>query len=698
MRLGGGGLWRVRCIAPAMVLAAVLSAAPAGAQTTICQNRPITTFDFRNPTLESGAPLAVGAVYRFSNVAIGADALVTIDALTNGTLSVIDRDAGLIENFQPELNNVNAASADFTVRFVASGGTTPLVFDFAASGIDIDGNNANLREYAEFSTPFAEYVLDNPTQLDVDASGPSAGDRIRFESRTSLVAPGIDPTATGNIVSTFYSAASEFQYRIGTLGSGSMTRLNSLDFSCPNLNFPASQPQIDQDFGDAPTALYGDPRHDIDAGVRIGATNTIETAPYDSPSASGDLGDDGVTMPALARGQLATISVAVVGSGGRLQAWIDWDDDGDFADPADQIAADVSDGGVGDNDGAANGVIQLAVAPPASAAVGLSFARFRWSTRAGVGPDTVAPDGEVEDYIATVSASAPPSCPSGRSVASGSGFADAVIQPAVNSSAALGALAAPGAATSNANSARINNANRTLVLDLTDLVPESSPIEISVARNNANGAVDIDYSPDNAVWTNAGSFSGGVVDVLQRVVLNGSAGGVRYVRFQRTSGSVHIDGISYSQICLGGASLTSAKSVALFDPTNAPYAVPGSDVLYTITTINAGDGPADADSIFIVDDLPAEVEFFNGDIDGAGPETGPVAFAQSGGANLVFDAAVDLAFSNGVAPPASFAACGYTPASGYDPDIAFVCFRPRGAMNDGDPDPSFSLTFRVRIK
>ncbi len=681
----------------ACLLAALFVVGPAAAQTTTCQGRQITVLNFRNPVLVSGTPLAVGAVYRFSNVAIGVDALVSIDAFNNGSLNAFDRDTGLIANFQPELNNNNAASADFTISFVVAGGSTPVSLDFTASGIDIDGNNVALREYAEFSLPLTEYVLDNPTQLDVDASGPSSSSRIRFEARTPAVAPGIDPTATGNIVSVFYKNVSTFQYRVGTLGTGNMTRLNSLDFNCPNLNFPTPNPQVDQDFGDAPVSSFGDPRHDIVAGVQMGATNTIETAPYDSPTASGDAGDDGVALPLFVQSASATINVSVAGAGGRLQAWVDWDDDGSFTTPGDQIATDVQDGGVGDSDGAANGTIELNIVTPATASIGQTFARFRWSTQAGLASTTVAPDGEVEDYQAIISATAPPTCPAGQNLVSSVGYADTVVVSAVNSSAALGAPVAAGTPTSNANSARINNGNRTLVLDLTDTVAENAIIEISLAKNNAAGAADIEFSADNVNWTTITNFNAGALDILQRISLTASSGGIRYIRFQRTSGSTHIDGVQYSQICEGAAMLTSDKTVALQDPTGAPFAVPGSDVIYTITVTNVGSGPVDTDSIFMVDDMPAEIEFYNGDIDGGGPETGAIAFSQSS-AGLTFSEATDVGYSNNAAAPANFSACNYSPIVGYDPAVTFICFNPKGDMLAGAPDPTFSVSFRARIK
>ena len=48
--------------------------------------------------------------------------------------------------------------------------------------------------------------------------------------------------------------------------------------------------------------------------------------------------------------------------------------------------------------------------------------------------------------------------------------------------------------------------------------------------------------------------------------------------------------------------------------------VPGNDVIYTIEFTNTGDGPTDAGSVLLIDAMPSEIEFYNGDIDDGGPE------------------------------------------------------------------------------
>ncbi len=164
------------------------------------------------------------------------------------------------------------------------------------------------------------------------------------------------------------------------------------------VGIPCQEPA---DYSDAPTAgtSYGDASHTIVVGIQLGATVTTETAGYNDANASGDA-DDGVTLPTLTQGATATIPVAVSGTGGYLQGWIDFDGNGTF-DTGEQIATDVQDGSTGDTDGAADGTITLSVPILAGATANQTFARFRWSTTVGLDSTTAASDGEVEDYAVT---------------------------------------------------------------------------------------------------------------------------------------------------------------------------------------------------------------------------------------------------------------------------------------------------------
>lgn len=144
--------------------------------------------------------------------------------------------------------------------------------------------------------------------------------------------------------------------------------------------------------------------------------------------------------------------------------------------------------------------------------------------------------------------------------------------------------------------------------------------------------------------------------------------------------------------------IDAVKTVEVFSVSPADeFALPGEDVIYTINIASSGAVPPDAGSLFLVDALPPEVVFFNGDVDGGGPETGVVAFDQTN-TNITFSPGSDLGFSAASTPPASFADCIYSPISGYDPAVRFICFEPKGNFDPAQPGGNFNLRFRARIE
>ena len=146
------------------------------------------------------------------------------------------------------------------------------------------------------------------------------------------------------------------------------------------------------------------------------------------------------------------------------------------------------------------------------------------------------------------------------------------------------------------------------------------------------------------------------------------------------------------------AMLGADKSVSMFSGNTSNYSIPGSDVIYTIAAENTGSGPIDINSIFLVDALPPEVEFYNGDFDDSGPLTGVIDF-DVGETGLTFTEATDLGFSNGAVKPTDLSGCNYTPAAGYDSNVTFICFAPKGEMSEGTITSSmFGVSFRARIK
>ena len=127
------------------------------------------------------------------------------------------------------------------------------------------------------------------------------------------------------------------------------------------------------------------------------------------------------------------------------------------------------------------------------------------------------------------------------------------------------------------------------------------------------------------------------------------------------------------------ATLTATKTVTL--PPGG-YGVPGQDVSYAITVTNEGTGRADGGSLFLVDALPASMTFL-----------GPVTV--TGHPGIDFDAARDVRFAPAGAIPGSLGDC---PDAAPGPAAAYLCIAPQGTLPPGDPDPSFTASFPMRIR
>ncbi len=168
------------------------------------------------------------------------------------------------------------------------------------------------------------------------------------------------------------------------------------------------------DFGDAPnsygtTFASGGPLHGVGTTTPLFLGACIQTEddaslPLDAFGDDISAGDqtvgtcavanddeDGIAIPMLIACQAATIT-ATTNAAGRLDAWIDWNRDGDFADAGERIAT---------NQALTAGSNNVAITVPCTTVAGASFARFRFTSAGVAGPGGVAPDGEVEDYAVT---------------------------------------------------------------------------------------------------------------------------------------------------------------------------------------------------------------------------------------------------------------------------------------------------------
>lgn len=155
------------------------------------------------------------------------------------------------------------------------------------------------------------------------------------------------------------------------------------------------------DFGDAPDPDYPTviarqgAVHVLTPGIYLGNGVTADNDGQPSSEAQGDL-DDGVVFGSqFFSGQSTTITVRA-SIAGKLDAWVDFNRDGDWNDAGEQVFASRS---------VNAGLNTLTITSPNGAVAGESFARFRFSTAGGLSPTGLASDGEVEDYAIQI---APP--------------------------------------------------------------------------------------------------------------------------------------------------------------------------------------------------------------------------------------------------------------------------------------------------
>ena len=166
------------------------------------------------------------------------------------------------------------------------------------------------------------------------------------------------------------------------------------------------------DFGDAPLS-YGTARHEIDLfkesstgrysryiflGKKVGQEpEALFSDRADGDDNDGINDDDGVVIPRLEAGKTVMVPVEVTSvdmSFGILNAWFDWNGDGDFNDAGEKVSGTpVS--------VFQSGIYNIPVAIPENAYTnGPTFARFRIGANGG--PTAANSWGEAEDYQITI--------------------------------------------------------------------------------------------------------------------------------------------------------------------------------------------------------------------------------------------------------------------------------------------------------
>ena len=214
---------------------------------------------------------------------------------------------------------------------------------------------------------------------DIDIVDGGTGDNLVSQYDVSNSAPDLESRTQETLIEAFEPLVSDF---LDALVTG------------------ASEIPLEVDFGDAPNPyavlLADDGARHVIGDLRLGQLIDPDPNGLVASDAKGD-GDDGMVVLAdaftHANHSLRSSFEVTVTAAGRLDAWLDFNGDGDWWDEGERIASSIE-------LEAGRNVIEYVI--PAGSFIGDTGARFRVSTVGGLDPIGLAVDGEVEDYLVPI--------------------------------------------------------------------------------------------------------------------------------------------------------------------------------------------------------------------------------------------------------------------------------------------------------
>ncbi len=365
-----------------------------GEQFTINNGTTSVTFEFENVTFGNG--------FQSGNVPILFSATSTPESVVQSMKAVIEGSGlGLTTTIFPngilELNDspryqIDSSGAPSLIKTGVPGGANAVFFIQAANFTG-----------ADMMRSIVESINDAPnTPLSAITR---AGDTLFVEHAVSI-SPEID--------NFFIRGVADL--------AGNPLKPNRIN---NETQFTILMPGVTLDYGDAPdpfTTTAGryptlqendGARHVVSStgSIILGTTLTGETDGQPTPGATGDSGDDGVVFDnnTLPRGLFnrfvfTTVTVSV-SSPGYVDGWIDFNADGDWDDPNEQVLDSVR---FTPTTLTQSFQIKVPDTAPVPATATTTFARFRASSTGGLIPTGLAVNGEVEDYAVTIVPGTPP--------------------------------------------------------------------------------------------------------------------------------------------------------------------------------------------------------------------------------------------------------------------------------------------------
>lgn len=196
-------------------------------------------FDFSNSSLVSGTQRTKGAVYRFTQVRPGVDAMVTIADLTNGvTLNSIDGSSGFARAFQPviQVPAYTNGYAEFSISFVIANTILPSIqLEVPLTPIDVDGQTSASGKIFEYDQ--VENLLGLGQFLDFNMLGGELSlnlgqNWLTGTNTAGIDYPGVDTMAKQAMFTVVAASVGAITIRVGADNqtNASAQRLRSVYF------------------------------------------------------------------------------------------------------------------------------------------------------------------------------------------------------------------------------------------------------------------------------------------------------------------------------------------------------------------------------------------------------------------------------------------------------------------------------------
>ncbi len=256
----------------------------------------------------------------------------------------------------------------------------------------VQGQNASVTIVASIANVFITGWVDFNADGDWNEQNEQIINNLNSAAGPNVV---IFPVPNNAITDTTYA-----RFRISTMPGLSFTGL-APNGEVEDYRVIIEEPQPEYfDWGDAPDpgyptlALSNGANHALGGALKLGNLVDQEANGLPHPAALGDDqnnndDEDGVLFTSnLIPGNNATLIVNA-SAAGFLQAWVDFNADGDWSDNGEQVFT---------NQAVVAGNNNLGFAIPNNAHTGKTFARFRVCTAQNIGTSGTASDGEVEDY------------------------------------------------------------------------------------------------------------------------------------------------------------------------------------------------------------------------------------------------------------------------------------------------------------